>query len=217
MTNPESFIQEVTEEVRRDRLFSWMRRYGWIAALVILILVGGAAWREWSLVQRQAEAQALGDRILDALDIQDAAARSQALAGIEAEGEAGALVALLAASEAPDAAARIAATERLEAVASDSALPPYMADLAALKLVLLRGSEIPPEGRIAALEPLAGPGRPFRPLVLEQIAYAEIEAGRAEAALDRLRGLLQDAEASADLRRRASQLIVALGGSQDAG
>ncbi|PTW49803.1 MULTISPECIES: tetratricopeptide repeat protein [Rhodovulum] len=217
MTNPDSFIQEVTDEVRRDRLFAWMRRYGWLAALIIVGLVGAAAWREWSIARQEAAAQALGDSILDAIEIRDAAARAEALGRIGADGPAGALVALLAAAEAPDAAGRIAATERLDAIAADASLPPYLSDLAALKLVLMRGSDMAPEARLAALEPLAAPGRPFRTLALEQMAYAEIDADRTEAALDRLRGLLDDAEASADLRQRASRLIVALGGSPDAG
>ncbi|MBL3571732.1 hypothetical protein JMJ94_19960, partial [Rhodovulum visakhapatnamense] len=119
--------------------------------------------------------------------------------------------------ETPDAAGRIAATERLDAIAADASLPPYLSDLAALKLVLMRGSDMTPEARLAALEPLAAPGRPFRTLALEQMAYAEIDADRTDAALDRLRSLLDDAEASADLRQRASRLIVALGGSPDAG
>ncbi|MBL3578816.1 hypothetical protein BV509_07615 [Rhodovulum sulfidophilum] len=217
MTNPDSFIQEVTDEVRRDRLFAWMRRYGWIAALIIVGLVGAAAWREWSIARQEAAAQALGDSILDAIEIRDAAARAEALGRIGADGPAGALVALLAAAEAPDAAGRIAATERLDAIAADASLPPYLSDLAALKLVLMRGSDMTPEARLAALEPLAAPGRPFRTLALEQMAYAEIDADRTDAALDRLRSLLDDAEASADLRQRASRLIVALGGSPDAG
>ncbi|MBL3570865.1 hypothetical protein JMJ94_15450, partial [Rhodovulum visakhapatnamense] len=92
MTNPDSFIQEVTDEVRRDRLFAWMRRYGWIAALIIVGLVGAAAWREWSIARQEAAAQALGDSILDAIEIRDAAARAEALGRIGADGPAGALV-----------------------------------------------------------------------------------------------------------------------------
>lgn len=45
MSDTDSFIEEVTEEVRRDRLFGLMRRYGWIAVLAVLLLVGGTAYR----------------------------------------------------------------------------------------------------------------------------------------------------------------------------
>ena len=54
MSNPESFIEEVTEEVRRDRLFGLFRKYGWIAVLVILGIVGGSAWNEWQKAQATA-------------------------------------------------------------------------------------------------------------------------------------------------------------------
>ena len=37
VSNPESFIQEVTEEVRRDRLYSYFRKYGWIPALIVVV------------------------------------------------------------------------------------------------------------------------------------------------------------------------------------
>lgn len=50
----DSFIDEVTEDLRRDRLFAAFRRYGWIAGLVILAIVGGAAWREYSRARRLA-------------------------------------------------------------------------------------------------------------------------------------------------------------------
>ena len=47
MSNPESFIDEVNEELKRDRLFALMRKYAWIAVLAVVLIVGGAAWNEW--------------------------------------------------------------------------------------------------------------------------------------------------------------------------
>ena len=47
MSLNDSFIQEVSDEVRRDRLFGLFRRYGWVAACLILFLVGGAGINEW--------------------------------------------------------------------------------------------------------------------------------------------------------------------------
>ena len=100
VSNTDSFIDEVTEEVRRDRLFGVMRRYGWIAVLAILMLVGGAAWNEWRKAQDRAAAQALGDAVLSALAIQDRGARAAALDAIAAPGaQAAAGIALLAAAE----------------------------------------------------------------------------------------------------------------------
>ena len=38
MSDTDSFIDEVTEEVKRDRLFAMMKRYGWIAVVIVLLL-----------------------------------------------------------------------------------------------------------------------------------------------------------------------------------
>ena len=40
MSQSDSFIEEVTEEVRRDRLFATMKRFGWIAIVLVLRIVG---------------------------------------------------------------------------------------------------------------------------------------------------------------------------------
>ena len=44
MSETDSFIDEVTEEVRRDKLFALFRKYGWIGIAAVLLIVGGAAW-----------------------------------------------------------------------------------------------------------------------------------------------------------------------------
>ena len=71
--------------------------------------------------------------------------------------------------------------------------------------------------RRAALEPLSAPGRAFRPLALEQLAYLQVEEGKPDAAITQLRALIQDQQAPAGLRARASQMIVALGGESAEG
>ena len=69
MSNNDSFIDEVTEEVRRDKLFAAFRKYGWIGAVVVIGIVGGTAWNEWQQSREAARAQAFGDAVLDALDL----------------------------------------------------------------------------------------------------------------------------------------------------
>jgi len=71
MSDTNSFIDEVTEEVRRDRLFGYFRRYGWIPAVIIVALVGGTAYNEWSKAQLSQVAQARGDALLDALELEN--------------------------------------------------------------------------------------------------------------------------------------------------
>ena len=211
MSNPDSFIDEVTEEVRRDRLFGYFRRYGWIGILAILLIVGGAAWREYQIAAKQSASEAFGDAILDALDQDDPAARSAALAAISATGQRAGLLGLLQASDPEtDKAATLAA---LDAVAANAALSPGYRDLAVLRRVIVAGADLPAADRRALLDPIAAPGRPFRPLALEQLALLSVEAGDAPAAITAFEALSQDQQATQGIRQRAAQMIVALGGT----
>lgn len=215
MSNTDSFIDEVTEEVRRDKLYSMYRKYGWLALLAVVLLVGGAAWNEWRKASLRAEAQAAGDALLAALDDDSPAARAEALSALVLPDDAGrrAIVLLMRAGAEVEAGNTDAAREAFNTVAADEELPDRMRDLAALKSVMLSTADTAPAERIARLETLSVPGRPYRLLALEQIALARIESGERDHALDTLQGILADADVTEDLRRRASQLIVALGGT----
>ncbi|QMU57407.1 MAG: tetratricopeptide repeat protein [Boseongicola sp.] len=214
MSNQDSFIDEVTEEVRKDRLFRLFKRYGWIGAVAIVLAVGGTAFNEWRKASAQAEAEAVGDAILAAVST-DSSERADALAAIEIGGNAGraAVAALISATFAEDSGDVDEAITALETLAADVSAPQAFRDLASLKAVLLGGQAISAEDRIARMNSLVLGGGAFRLLAEEQIALAEIELGQNDAATARLRDILADASTTQDLRRRASQLIVALGGS----
>ncbi len=98
VSNTDSFIDEVTEEVRREKLYGYLRRYGWIAVAAVLLLVGGAAFNEYRNAQERAAAEAAGDALLDALEETDPSARATAFESVTSEGPAGAISALLEAS-----------------------------------------------------------------------------------------------------------------------
>ncbi len=214
MSNPESFIEEVTEEVRRDRVFKLMKRYGWIAVLVVLGIVGGTAWREYQSATQSAEAQAFGDGILAALESEDSATRVANLENLATSGpDAKAVLDMLIAAEQGNEGDDAAAVERLQAVANDTNVPTIYRQIASYK-ALARGTEVLSlEERQSGFEALAVAGQPLRLLAEEQLALIEVETGNKEAALTRLQALIVDSEVTTGLRRRASQLIVALGGA----
>lgn len=219
MSNSESFIEEVTEEVRRDRLFATFRKYGWIAVVLVLGIVGGAAFTEWQKATRAAEAKAFGDSILTALDADSPEARRTALAGAAtaADGNPDRLAIqklLLASDPTADKSGTLAA---LDAVIADAGVPQIYRDLAVLRRVIVAGTDMDISARRAALDPLAIPGRAFRTLALEQMAYLSVEAGDTDAAITQLRTLSTDQEAPVGLRQRASQMIEALGGETEKG
>lgn len=212
----DSFIDEVTEEVRRDKLFGYMRRYGWIAVLLILLLVGGTAWKQWRDAQAQAKAQALGDQIFAAMDAEDPAARADALAALDVTGQAAAPKLMLEAATLQEAGKTEAAAGRLKLIADDEGFPRIWRDLASLKRVMLLGQGLSPEDRLAVLAPMSTPGAPYRVLAREQEALARYELGEIEAALTIFNELIIDQDSPSNLRSRAEQMRIVLEGLQGA-
>ena len=213
MSDTDSFIEEVTEEVRRDRLFGLFRKYGWIGIAAVLLIVGGTAWNEWTKAQERAKAQAAGDAIVAALEADAPEARIAALADVK-DGDftpgAKAMVALLKASEQTAQGDQAAAQQALDAIASDGALPEIYRQIAALKSASMAG-DLSADERRQRLQAMAAPGQALRMLATEQLALIDIETGAGDAAVERLQALVLDAEATPGLRQRATQLIIALG------
>lgn len=214
MSDTDSFIDEVTEEVRRDQLYTLLRKWGWIAVLVVLLIVGGAAWNEWRKARVEAASQSFGDALYDALDTPEEADRLAALAAIEVEDgtAAAAITGFLTASEQEEVGDAAAAMATLDAIAVNGAVPSEYRALAALKSAMVSAGVTPEADRRIQLEALAQPGQPFRMLALEQIALSYVAEGDTEAALSQLSAILEDAETGQTLRDRTQSLIVALGG-----
>ncbi|TYP68258.1 hypothetical protein A9A71_105157 [Stutzerimonas stutzeri] len=201
----DTFIDEVTEELRRDRLYGAMRRYGWIVVLVIVAVVGFTAWREYSAAQDRAAAQAWGDAILAAEAENDPAA----VLAVDPRGSAGrqALTGLLAAGAQTDPDARAQALQGVADAQPDSVL----GELAQLKLVMAKGAQMDAAERDAILTRLSRAGAPFELLALEQKAVALIGAGRPEDAITLIRQIQDKDGLTEALRRRLSEMMIALG------
>lgn len=211
MSNTDSFIEEVTEEVRRDKLFALMRKWGWLAGLIIFGLVGGAAYSEWSKARAQSQAQAFGDALLAGLAGDANPTLLEELPTADANQELVKTL-LLASARSVDDAERTETAAALQALAETDGLPPLYRQLALLKAQMAGGTgDGARDTRI--LEELATPGTPFRPLAIEQQALRQVEAGNASGAITLLQQLLEEPGATDTLRRRASQVIVALGGN----
>jgi len=193
-----------------------LRRYGWIAALVILLIVGGAAFSEYRKAQARAEAETLGDAMLSAMSLADSAERAEALSAIAPGTPASvAVLRLLTASAQIEAEDPASATATLDALAVDGDVPAIYREIAQFKALTLQGAAMSIEDRRQALEAMAQPGRALRLLAEEQMALIDIENGDATAAIARYQSVLADAETTSELQQRALQVIVALGGEPE--
>jgi hypothetical protein len=216
MSNTDSFIEEVTDEVRRDKLYAALRKYGWIGILAVAAIVGGAAYSEYNKAQARAQAEATGDSMLAALQLDESAERAAALALVEVNNPSvSAIVSLMTAAEQSSAGETILANETLQSVANAQDLPLIYRQIASFKALGLSAAELPVEERRAGYEALSQPGNPLRLLVTEQLGLIDIEAGDTAAALVVFQGIIDDSEATADLQQRSVQLMIALGAEPD--
>jgi hypothetical protein len=213
VSDTDSFIDEVTEEVQRDKLYATLRKYGWIGVVAVIGIVGGASYNEWSKAKSATIAQANGDAITAALalSVDDAQARATALQNAGVTGAARLVSDMIRAGELHAAGDAKAAISALAPYTVDATLDAVFRDLAILKTAMIGAGEISPEDRITQLAGIASPGAPYRLLAEEQIATAQVELGDIEVAVEGLRAISQDVEATEALRRRSLQMIVALG------
>ena len=185
MSDTDSFIDEVNEEVRRDRMFNLFRRYGWIAVAAVLLLVGGAAWNEWRASQEQAQAEAMGDAIVAALNLETASARAAALQEIEVT-QASAIVQLLSAAQLASDDRGDEAVAQLTAVQSNEALPLIYRQIAEFKSLVIADAGQSVKTRRNGFEDLISSGSALRVLSEEQLALLDIGANDVGGALVRL-------------------------------
>ncbi len=216
MSDVDSFIDEVTEEVRRDRMYLLLRRWGWVGVVAVVAIVGGAAFNEYRKARDASQAEALGDAIIAALEENGSAERATSLAAVEGQSPGGDAVVnmLLSASQFESGTTEEAVTS-LNAIAVQGDLPEIYRAIASFKALLLQTDTLPVADRRQQFEALAAPGAPLRLLAEEQLALIDVAEGETQAALDRLQALRQDAEAGVDIQQRAAQLIIALGGAPE--
>ena len=212
MSDTDSFLQEVSEELRRDRLYRNMRKYGWIAILVVIVIVGAATYREYLKSQAETKAELFGTSIIDALNEKNAADRISKLQKINAPGEnAKAVVAMLLSAELIGNETASLEMSSLSDAIEGLSIDPHYRDLLNFK-ILLKSSEIMNlDERMKAFKALSKPGNPFRLLAEEQMALIELELGNTENAIEKISQILLDAELTTGLRNRATQMMIALG------
>ena len=206
----DSFIREVEEELRSDRFKALWKRFGpFIIGGAVLVVALTAAWRFY-LSYTEGQANASGDRYLEAVELAEAGNRGDALTALEAlEGEAAGrydlLARLRAASlrAADDPAAAIAA---YRAVADDGGTPEPIADIARLRAAYLLVDHGEASEVEALVGGLVGPADPMRHSAREALGLAALKAGDLPGAAAQFESLLAD-QAPPGIGARAETML----------
>ena len=216
MSDADSFIHEVTEEVRRDRMFRLWKRYGPFAIGAVVAAVAATAALQWLDHRDEEAARRAGAALIAAARSPDATQRAEAYAaavdalpaGPALAAEFGAAAALAESGAFAEAAARYAA------IAEAPAAPLPLAQFAAFRAAVLNAEALGPEATAAALTPLTGPDSAFRLLALEARGAALLAVGDHAGARADFDAVAADPAATEAMRERVRALWGLLGGLQ---
>ena len=209
MSETDSFIQEVTEEVRHDRMFRLWKKYGPYAVAGVVAVVAVSAGLSWMKHRKIEQARETGGAFLasDIASVED----QEVLIG-SVDGPATVIARLrLAAAQASTGDTGAAAALYRE-IAGEDGLDPAYADLARLQAVRVGAASMDPAEAVAELGPLTTEDAPYRLLALELRAMIRLNAGDAEAAYADLNAIIGDPQATRKSSERAVALLLSSGG-----
>ena len=216
----DSFIREVDEELRSERVQEIWKSYGkWIIAAAVAVVVGVGAYRTWEYVAAKQAAEA-GDAFIASVRLADSGKVDEALTKLESLKQEGsdvyaALAGLRRASEFAKKGDVDKAVEEYDTVAAQSGIDENLRDIARLRAGALLVDSAGVTEVQARVGTLMGPGAPYRSSARETMALAYYKAGDLENAAKLYKEASADEGAPDALKNRATlmlELIAARGG-----
>jgi len=209
LSETDSFIQEVTEEVRQDRMFRLWKKYGPYGIGAVAAVVAVAAGMSWVKHREIERAREAGGAFLET-DVGSVEQQQKLVDTVTGPAAVLARLRLAAAKEAAGDAEGSAALYR--EIASEPGVEPAYGQLARLQAVRVGAATMDSAAAIAELEPLTAEGAPYRLLALELRAALRLNIGDAEAAHADLAAILTDPQVTREGGQRASVLLLSSGG-----
>jgi hypothetical protein len=212
----DTFVREVDEELRRDRVSGFMTRFGWYiigAVLLLLAAVGGWIW--WQNRQSEAAGEQSQKLIqvseqLERNNAKGAAATIDELAG--SDRKAYQLAGLFSRANAQILTGAIpAAVETLKGIVADGDAPQPYRDAALIRQTQLEMDNLPPDQLVQRLRPLAQPGNAFHGSAGEMLGVALIRQQKFQEAGRVFEAMAKDKSVPDTTRARAIQMASSLG------
>ena len=212
----DTFVREVDEELRRDRVTSVMTRYGWyIIGGVVLILAAIGGWIWWQ--SRQAElAGQQSEKLIQVIEqiernnAKGAAGTIDELAASDQQGYR--IAALFTRANAQISTGAVpAAVETLKGIAADADAPQPYRDAALIRQTQLEMDNLPPAQLEQRLRPLAQAGNAWHGSAGEMLAVALIRQQKFQEAGRVFEAMAKDMSVPDTIRARAIQMASSLG------
>jgi hypothetical protein len=212
----ETFLREVDENLRRDQLQDFARRYGaWVIAAVILFLAASGFfiwWQQHQIQQAEKQVEQLGEiyKNIGSGIPGPAAQQLDQLASSRNK-------AVRATAKFTSAALALQqnnpklATAKYREIAADNSLPAPFRDAALIRQTALEFDSLQPQQVIAQLQPLAKPGNPWFGSAGEMTAMALIKQGKKAEAAQMFVAIAKDNSVPEQIRARAVQIAGTFG------
>jgi hypothetical protein len=212
----ETFLREVDENLREDRLRDFGKRYGgWIIGGILLFLgaVGGwLYWQDRELKKAQEQSETLA-AIYSDIAAQKVANVPQRLKPLEESSNeiVGATARLTRAAVALESNDQQTALAQYKSLADDKGMPKPYRDLATVRAVALEFDSLKPEQVVERLAPLTKKGEPWFGSAGELTAMAYLKQGQKAKAGRLFAEIAADQQVPPTIRTRAVQLAGTLG------
>lgn len=209
------FLREVDEEVRREQMMEFGRKYGiWVVALVLLALAALGGWLYWRHHQQEVAGHQ-GEQFQLALDnvaagkVKDAQPSLATLAGSTNDGYR-AMAEIAQADLALKNNDTKGAIAKFQAIAGDTSLARPFRDLALVRQTALQYDDLKPQQVVDRLRPLANKGNAWFGSAGEMVAIAYLQMNRRDLA-GKMFGQIAQADGVPDsIRQRAVQMAALL-------
>lgn len=207
----DSFIREVNEQIRQERLSSFWQRFGkFVIAGIVIAVVATIAYVIWER-HRASQAAADGDRYFAAVDLATAGDTEGSVSAFEALVADGVgaypdLARLRIASTLAASGDRAGAIARLDEVASSSA-PQALRDIAAVRAAYLLVDDGSPDDVRQRVERLTNEAQALRHPAREALGLSLWRARDAEAARAFFQQIIEDLSAPAGISQRARLML----------
>jgi len=213
-TNDQGLIQEIEEDIQRQRFAALWKRFGPVLITFVSVLVLGTAaisgWNSYKINHQQKASAAL-IRILDATKKDEKIAALESFVKTDDVATQAVLARFFAAESAMDEGKKERAIAFYNALAQDTDVEPIFRGLADILSVMAQFDTGDPKVLEARLDPLMKDG-PWSPLASELVGHLAIKVGNKEKAKEIFGKLLSMKDVSPGVQRRAKDLFQWLNG-----
>jgi hypothetical protein len=212
----ETFVREVEENLRRDQMRDFAKKYGgWIGALVVLLLAASGGfiyWQQYQVQRSEQQVEQLAEVYKDvaAGKMSGAPQKLDELAKTRSKAVRASALFTRAAIAIQDNDLKLA-TAKYREIAGDEGLPQAYRDVALIRQTNLEFDQLKPEDVIARMAPLAKPGNPWFGSAGEMTAVALVKQGKRAEAGRLYAAIVKDKTVPDSIRARSVQMASSLG------